>query len=193
MTTAPITLYYAPRTRAERVKRLLDAFAIPYQLVTLDYDAGEQKAEAYVRDVHPLGRVPAVRVGEQVILESGAICLQLADLFPEKGMAPPVGSPERGRYYEWFFLFHTTIEPLVLAAGEPDSADRAEAELRQVMTALAPRLGRPYLLGEQFTAADVMVHTELFWQKILGIYPSDLPDLEAYYQRVENRLAGTGV
>lgn len=182
MSDDAITLYYAPRTRAERVKKLLDVFEIPHELVTVDYEGGEQKSEAYLREVNPLGRVPALRHRGRVILESGAISLYLADLFPEKGMAPAVGTPERGSYYEWFFLFHATLEPMLILAGDTDERDTYAQLLRESLVALADRIVGPHLLGEQFTAADVMMHTELYWYKLLGMYPEGIEGLDAYYE-----------
>jgi len=190
MTDDTITLYYSPQTRAERVKKLLEVFEIPHELVTIDYAAGEQKSVSYMRDVHPLGRVPALRHRGRVILESGAICLYLADLFPEKGMAPAIGTAERGSYYEWFFMFHVTLESILIAAENPDTREKHLGEFREALKALADRIEGPHVLGEQFCAADVMLHTELALYKLIGTYPEGIEKLDAYFDSHSERMNG---
>lgn len=183
-----ITLYYSPMTRAERVKRLLDAFQIPHNTKMIDYQNGEQKGEEY-KKIHPLGRVPAIKIGEQIFTESGAICLALADLFPEKHMAPSVDSAERRRYYEWTFLLYTSLEAIALAGGDPDKNAEAKEDMATSLKALLPKIEMPFVFGDQFSAIDVMIQTELYWYKMLGIYPDSIPELDTYYQAVESRIA----
>lgn len=188
LTVETITLYYSPMTRAERVKRLLDAFEIPHETKTIDYQNGEQKSEQY-KKIHPLGRVPALTIGDQILTESGAICLALADLFPEKHMAPSVDSAERRRFYEWTFLLYTSLEAIALAGGDPDKNTEAKAEMEASLKALLPKIEMPFVFGEYFSAIDVMIQTELYWYKMLGIYPDSLPEIDSYYKAVEAKLA----
>ncbi|MDF1667150.1 MAG: glutathione S-transferase family protein [Planctomycetota bacterium] len=183
-----ITLYYSPMTRAERVKRLLEAFEIPHETKAIDYQNGEQKSEEY-KKIHPLGRVPALSIGEQILTESGAICLALADLFPEKSMAPSVDSPERRRYYEWAFLLYTSLEAIALAGGDPEKNAEAKDDMASSLKALLPKIETPFVFGDQFSAIDVMIHTELYWYKMLGIYPDSIPEIDSYYNAVESKLA----
>src|SRR5689334_5244388 len=107
-----LTLFYGPQTRSTRPRFLLEELGVPYELHRLDMSKGEHKSEEYLK-VHPLGKVPALRDGEQVLLESVAICLYLADRFPEKGLAPAPNSPERGPYYQWIFFATATLEPII--------------------------------------------------------------------------------
>src|SRR5262245_33909851 len=86
-----ITLYYAPNTRAARVAFLLEEIGVAYERKTLDLAAGENKQVAY-RGVHPHGLVPALDDGDTVVFETAAICLYLADRFPERGLAPEPGT-----------------------------------------------------------------------------------------------------
>lgn len=183
-----ITLYYAPMTRAERVKRLLEAFEIPHEVKTIDYENGEQKGEEY-KKIHPLGRVPALAFGDKVLTESGAICLALADLFPEKHMAPAIDSEERRRYYEWTFLLYTSLEAIALLAMDPEKNADAKKDMEESLKALLPKIDGPFVFGDQFSAIDVMIHTELYWYKMLGVYPESLTDLDQYFQQVEAKLA----
>ena len=112
----PLKLYFAPRTRATRPRWLLEELGVPYELVELDMSKQEHKQLPYLR-IHPLGRVPALADGDQVIFESAAICMYLADKFPEKKLAPAVGTPERGQYYQWMVYAGATLEPEVLTSA----------------------------------------------------------------------------
>lgn len=193
-----ITLYYAPFTRATRVAFLLEELGVPYMRVVLDTSKGENKTPDYLR-VHPHGLVPALRDGDTVIYETSAICLHLADRFLEKGLAPPVGSPERAPYYQWMVYAVATLEPAisdvylqlelpaerrnegVLRSGRERTAASADVLTR----ALAER---PYLLGERFSAADVVIGMLLIWAEELHLL-TDHPVLRAYAARVKARPA----
>ena len=88
-------LYYAPHTRASRPRWLLEELGVPYELVRVDVAHQENRQAPYLL-INPLGHVPALVDGDMTIIESAAICMYLADKFPEKKMAPAVGSPPRG-------------------------------------------------------------------------------------------------
>ena len=101
-------LYYAPQTRAVRPRWLLEEIGAPYTLVRLDMSKGEHKTPEYVK-IHPHGAVPALVDGDVTMFESAAICAYLADKFPEKRLAPPVGSPARATYYQWIIYSMATL------------------------------------------------------------------------------------
>ena len=92
-------LYYAPQTRATRPRWMLEEIGAPYELVRLQLSKGEHKQPEYLK-IHPHGAVPAYSDGEVTMFESAAICAYLADKFPDKRLAPPLGSPQRGLYYQ---------------------------------------------------------------------------------------------
>lgn len=91
-----IQLYWCANTRAVRALWLLEEIGAAYELVRVDVRAGAQSDPAF-RVISPLGKVPALVDGETVVAESGAICAYLGDRFPEAKLAPPLGSPLRGR------------------------------------------------------------------------------------------------
>ena len=95
--TAALTLYTNPMSRARVARWMLEETGLPYQTVVLDYGT-TMKAPAY-RAINPMGKVPALTHGDAVVTENAAICLYLADLVPEKQLAPPVGSAARAPYY----------------------------------------------------------------------------------------------
>jgi glutathione S-transferase len=181
-----LVLYHSPGSRSGRVKALLDLMKVPYTIVEVDLKSGANKKPEYLA-IHPLGKVPALKHGKQVIIESGAIMLYLADLYPEAEMAPPPGSPERGRYYEWFLLSLATFEPAAMNAFQnPDNAD-AQANLKTMLRILDARLGEPYAMGNALTAVDVLVHGQLAFMANMGRL-EDLPRAKAYYERLKNKI-----
>ena len=164
-------LYFMPRTRAIRPLWLLEELGVPYELVKLDPSKQENKTPAYLA-VHPLGEVPALVDGDVTLIESSAICLYLADRFPEKHMAPLVGSTERGPYYQWLLFAEVSIEPVVLefykhaqlpeekkaSAHLQDELARHRVRMNDVLNVVDTGLnGREFLVGGHFTAADLVM------------------------------------
>ncbi|WP_257457129.1 glutathione S-transferase family protein [Archangium lipolyticum] len=195
-------LYFAPRTRATRARWLLEELGVPYELVKLDLSRQENSTPAYLA-VHPLGEVPALVEGDVTLLESLAICLHLADRFPEKHLAPPMGSTERGPYYQWMVFAELTLDPVVMAfhqhaqlpEEEQASAHSAE-ELAKHRTRLAAVLDvingglgdREFLVGGAFTAADVVMVSILHWANTLKLLDGH-PRLAEYVKRHAQRPA----
>ncbi|NOK20537.1 glutathione S-transferase family protein [Corallococcus carmarthensis] len=184
-------LYFAPRTRP---RWLLEELGVPYELVRVDLASGAHKHPDYVQHVHPLGVVPALEDGGQPVMESTAHLLHLADRFPEKGLAPAPGSPERAEYYQWISFAVTTLEPqledflehtqsLPEAQRVPALADRAVQRFHDAARVLDARLaGREFLVGSRFSAADVLMASLLAWAGALG-RTKDFPGLQAYAKR----------
>ena len=192
-----LTLYFVPQTRATRPRWLLEELGVPYGLVQLDPAKGETRAAAY-RKLHPLGHVPALVDGEQVLVESAALCMHLADRFPEKGLAPAPGSADRGRYYQWILFAMTTVEPPLVTLFEartgrrahpPEALEAARARLRDVAQVVESALGEaPFILGDRFSAADVVLGATLTW----GLRMKELegfPRVAAYAARLMDRPA----
>jgi glutathione S-transferase len=192
-------LYYSPQTRAGRPRWLLEEIGAPYELVTLDMQKSEHKKADYVK-IHPHGAVPALVDGDLALFESAAICMYLADKFPDKKLAPPLGTPARGLYYQWMFYSMATIEPPVLevflntimlpeAERSPKAVEKARATFAGVAKVLSDALtGRDYILGAQFSAADVMIGGMLVWANFMGLI-ADQPVLQAYAKRLSERPA----
>ncbi|PAT43025.1 glutathione S-transferase family protein [Vandammella animalimorsus] len=181
------TFYTHPMSRGRIVRWMLEETGLPYDTVLLEYGT-TMKAPEY-RAINPMGKVPAIRHGDTVITEVAAICLYLADLAPEKKLAPPVGTPERGSYYRWI-SFMAPLEQLITAkmtgalpkpenAGfgtEQDVLDTLEAALKD----------RTHLAGETFTAADLLVSAFVGWYlqfQLLAPRPAFLAFAEAHSQR----------
>ena len=192
-------LYHSPRSRSVRPRWLLEEIGAPYELVLTDLSKGDQKKPEYVK-IHPHGAVPALVDGDLALFESAAICMYLADKFPEKRLAPPVGTPARGLYYQWIVYSMATLEPPVLQVflhtvmlpeGQRSAATAEEgrtkfAEVARVLTQALT--GKTFLLGEQISAADVMMGSTLAWSQFMGLLNGH-PVLEAYVKRLSERPA----
>jgi glutathione S-transferase len=194
-----LKLYHTAQSRSTRPRWLLEEIGAPYDLVRVDMSKQEHKTPQYLA-IHPHGVVPALVDGELALMESGAICAYLADKFPAARLAPAVGTPERGRYYQWMFYTMATLEPPLMqvfmhsamlpeaqrSAAQVEEGRKKFGEVAEVISnALA---GKPFLLGEQFSAADVMIGSTIVWAQMLGLL-AEWPVLADYAQRLSARPA----
>jgi glutathione S-transferase len=192
-------LYHSPRSRSVRPRWLLEEIGEPYEVVRLDLTKGEHKEAGYLK-IHPHGAVPALTDGDLTMFESSAICMYLADKFPQKRLAPPLGTPARGLYYQWMVYAIATLEPPVLQVFlhtvmlPEEQRSKAQAEegrqkFGDVARVLTQGLGsKPFLLGEQFSAADVMNGSTLAWGGFLGLLEGQAV-LREYVKRLTERPA----
>ncbi|MFZ0090295.1 MAG: glutathione S-transferase family protein [Solirubrobacteraceae bacterium] len=180
-----------PRTRSSRVLWLLEEIGEPYELTEI---AGAQRRSGEHLRRHPLGRVPALELGDGITMfESAAICLQLADLYPAAGLIPRLGSSGRALVYQWVTFAVAELEaPLfrwIRELGEGTSESSARDRFTQAASAIASALdAHDWLLAGQFTVADVMCASVLQGansREMLEPWPA----LEAYVQRSESRPA----
>ena len=187
-----IKLYWAPRTRSLRALWVLEEAGVPYERVKLDLMAGDQKSAGY-RAINPMAKVPALTDGPVAVAESGAICAYVAEVVPQAGLAPPLGDPARGRYLQWLFFSPGCVEPAFLtkSANFPVRPEMASfGDFDRVFDVLEAAVTKgPWLLGEHFSAADVMIGLDLhFGIDIFKLVPSR-PALRAYVDRCLARPA----
>jgi len=181
--------YFHPRTRAVTTDWMLRELDAPHEQIVVPIPAGEQPG---YRAINPMGKVPALVDGDVVVTEAAAICAYLADRFPEKGLAPPVGSAERGAYYRYLFFPGTTLEPLfsVTRLGvEVDPVSMGWGDMERGMAtveSMTPATG--WALGERFTAADVVFGGALAFFSSFGMMEAS-PKVAAYVERLEARPA----
>ena len=162
------------------------------KLVPIRVMAGEAQTPAYLA-INPMGKVPALKHGDALVTEQVAIFLYLADLFPEAGLAPPLGDPLRGPYLRWMVFYAACFEPAVI-----DSATQREpapqpmspyGDFETMLRTLTDQLAKgPYLLGERFTAADVLWGGALTWSTMFKLVP-ELPVITDYISRCSARPA----
>ncbi|MCJ2126499.1 glutathione S-transferase family protein [Methylobacterium sp. J-077] len=192
MATPEIEFYHAPNTRSTGVRVLLEELRAPHRLHALNMRAGEHLGSAY-RAVNPMAKVPAIRHGEALVTEQAAVYLYLADLFPEAGLAPAITDPARGTYLRWMVFYGSCFEPAVIdrhLKREPGPrAMSAYADYGSVIARITEALDPgPYLLGDRFSAADILWGSALGWTMGFGLVAPD-PVLSAYVARVHGRPA----
>lgn len=159
-----LTFYTHPMSRGRVARWMLEETGLPYQQEILEFGP-TMKSPDYLA-INPMGKVPAIRHGDTVVTENTAIALYLADLVPERRLAPPVGSPERGPYYRWI-SFLAPLEQAMSDKANGTKLDPGQAgygTLEDVVSALEGAVrGRDHLAGENFTAADLLVAAYLGW------------------------------
>jgi glutathione S-transferase len=189
-----ITLYFAPASRAFTPRWLLEELELPYEVRTISLRRGAQKSPRYLR-INPMGKVPALTDGSVTVSESPAICIYLADRYSLGNLAPALDAPERGSYLRWMIFSTAVFEPAIYLEDGDDStaaSGRGWGDRAKMLQVLDEALSSgPWLLGERFSAADVMLGSllsiALFNQRIAK--PAE--SLVRYAARLEQRPAYT--
>jgi glutathione S-transferase len=185
-------LYWCPKTRAVRAVWMLEELGVPYERVFIDIRDAGATANAAFRAVSPMGKVPALEDGATRLWDSGAICAYLADEYPNAGLAPPIGSPDRGAYLQWLLYTNSVIEPAMaekLSRAQPSAAAHGWGTFELMLNALRDGLARgPWILGERFSAADVLLGTSCNFMRQFKILDNE-PGLFAYADRCAARPA----
>jgi glutathione S-transferase len=178
--------------RPRRVRWAFEEAGAPYEWIVMDDETGH--GEEHARR-HPLGRVPVLESDEGLLYESAALCLHIADLNPDAGLIPPLGSHERARIYQWSFYAMTELEPAMIRAvqtrrkDDADATAAAEARLVKAFTALGKALdGNDYVTGSKFTIADVIVGGVGLSARQYDVLPHT-PNVSAYLERLDARPA----
>ncbi len=191
MTAPDLTLHHSPNTRSTGALILLEELGAPYQLHVMNMKAGENREPAYLA-INPLGKVPAITHGDALVTEQVAVFLYLADLFPAAGLAPLIGDPLRGPYLRWMAFYGSSFEPALIDRSQKHVPPVSMAPYGDYDTMLATLVGQldkgSYLLGERFSAVDVLWGTALRWTTMFGLVP-ELPVIAAYIERVGSRPA----
>ena len=194
-----LQVYGCPNTRSTRVVWALEEAGAEYDYHKIDLLAGAGRRPDYLA-LNPGGKVPTLVDGELVLTESGAICTYIGDCFPGSGLTPPAGSSERARYNQWcFFVMSELEQPLWTIAKHrfalpekrrvPAVIETAVWEFAVAAKVLAIGLGeREYLVGERFTAADLLAAHTLAWARANKLPPAD-SRVEAYADRLLARPA----
>lgn len=172
-----LTLYHAPQSRSSRIVTLLDDLgaedAVTIHPVTIPRQDGFGGPDA--GNPHPEGKVPLLVHDGAVIRETTAITLYLTDLFPRMGLGPTVGDPKRGSYLAWLAYYAGVVEPvMVFGAGgiEHPILTATFRGMPELTTCLSEALeGSPYLLGESYSAADLILASPFAW------FPDATPDV----------------
>lgn len=180
-------------SRAAIARWMLEEVGAPYDVHVLDRQSEEQRGAAYLK-INPMGKVPALKHGDVVVTEVSAICLYLAEAFPKGGLNVPVGDVLRGQFLKWLFFAPSCVEPAVLDVAFPrkETAPRGAVgygDFDTVMNVVADAVrDGPYIVGERFTAADVVIGSQLNWGQSFGVIPKR-EEFNVYLERLKERPA----
>ncbi len=187
-----ITLYHAPRTRSSRFVFLLEELGAPYEIKTVNILRGDGSGARDSANPHPHGKVPVIYDDDVMVFESAAVALYLTDKFPTAAIGPLLDDPLRGPYLSWLAYYAGVMEPAWVSQFLKHEIPRGSAgwvSTEEVMAFVNATLARgPYLLGERFSAADILVGTT--FARFLGspmLAKTEL--LDAYVKRVLDRPA----
>lgn len=188
-----VTLFHSPQTRSTGALILLEELHADYRLHLLDLRGRQEHRQPAFLAINPMGKVPTIRHGDAVVTEQVAIFLYLADLYPEAGLAPPIGDPLRGPYLRWMVFYGSCFEPAITdRAMKREAAPVSTSPYGDFDAVLATLLGQlaqgPYFLGERFTALDVLWGQGLAWILQFGLVPSSAL-LRDYVARIQARPA----
>ena len=190
-----ITLYWAPQTRSSRVLWMLEELGEPFDVALADVRNPDTLEEAF-HVASPMGKVPAIRDeapnGVIEMADSAPICLYLADRYAPGRLAPAVDDPIRGRFLFWMFYTPGAIEPAMMErflGFEVNKGSCGWGNYETTLRVLQEGVGEgPWILGDHFTAADVLLGSSVFFMKQFGLLGGD-PVLEAYLERCLARPA----
>lgn len=185
-------LYFSPRSRAFSCLWLMEETGKPYERVLTDITTGAQKTPEFLA-INPMGKVPALKDGDAMLGEAAAICAYVAERYPDAGLAPPIGDPLRAKYFYWLFFAPSCIEPAIIQIFTKIQVPTSTAgwgEATQVFDVLEAALENgPWILGENFSAADIIVGSGLnFAVRTFKMVPSR-PAFDRYLDRCAARPA----
>ena len=186
-------LYHISPSRSSVALWMLEEVGQPYGIHLLSMKTGENREQPYLA-INPMGKVPALKHGDAVITEVAAICCYLADAFPEAGLNIPIGDPRRGPYLKWLFFAPGAIEPAIFDRAFPRAAEAPRAALPfgdfdTTMNVVAKAVtAGPFLMGEKFTAADVVIGSQLRWATMFKLIP-ERKEFVDYVARCTDRPA----
>lgn len=190
-----ITLYHAPKSRSSRFVWLLEEIGAPYELKLISIrpaDGGVQASSNEYRRIHPHGKVPAIVHDGVTVFESAAIALYLGDAFPRSGVGVPIGDPKRGPYVTWLAYYAGVMEPAFVGKAlgfTTTNSTTGWASTDAILAHVTATLERgPYLLGEQFSTADILLGSTFALFKGSPLLPAN-DTLDAYIERVTKRPA----
>jgi len=190
-------LYHSQFTRSGRARWTLEELGVEHELARISFSTGDHKKPEYLA-IHPHGSVPALVDGDLKLTESSAIVLHLADKYADKKLAPALGSNERAEYYRWIVYVPATLDPVLETITmhtmflpqdkrNPALVESAKGKWENIAKVLASAIdGRNYIVGDSFTAADIVVGSALGWAQFVRILDGH-PKLAAYLQNLQQR------
>lgn len=196
-----ITIHHARRARSARVIWLLEELGVPYQLHTLEFKQEALQSPEHMR-LHPLGLVPVIQDGDITMYESGAILEWVLENYANGRLAPAAGSgAARAEYLQWFHFGEASIAVYVSeivrnrfgfpeAERSDDVVVYARRRLRKALDVVEGVVAqREWMLGAEFSAADIMVAYGIVMARITAELPKELTAIAGYLERLKKRPA----
>ncbi|MCH9752487.1 MAG: glutathione S-transferase family protein [Alphaproteobacteria bacterium] len=184
--------YWCEQTRAFRIAWMLEELGEPYERIRVGIRDGENKDDPDFRAASPMGKVPALSDGPVKLWDSGAICLYLADKYPDAGLTVALDDPERGAFLQWLMFTNAIVEPALVekfSGMEPKPDTYGHGSFDSMIATLEAGLQTgPWILGDRFTAADVLLGSSVHFMDLFGILP-DNATLKVYLNRCRERPA----
>jgi glutathione S-transferase len=185
-------VYTTPNTRSGTVGFMNEELGGVCDFKVINIRAGDGRTPEF-RAINPMGKVPTLSHRGVVVTEAAAICAYLADAFPNSGLAPTTDDPRRGAYYRWMFFAPSVIEPMMLdklgGVVRENAGVAGHGDPQRVLAAIEHALAQgPWLLGEQFTAADVVFGSTLNFATMFGAIER-AGAIGAYVDRLTSRPA----
>lgn len=183
-----LTLFHAPQSRSSRLVWLIEELGADCQIEYCDIRRADGTGATDPKNPHPDGKVPALIHDGALVTESAAVALYLTDLFPQAEIGAPVGSRDRAAFLTWLTWAAGELEPAmwgrISGAADPAMQLRYEQAMQRLLEAL---WDGPWLMGERFTAVDVMVGASLGWGRQ---HLPESPLFDLYLERLSQRPAG---
>jgi glutathione S-transferase len=190
---ADLALYHVAPSRSSVVLWMLEEVGEPYDIELLSMKKGANREPAYLA-INPMGKVPALKHLGTIITECAAICTYLADAFPKAGLNIPLDHPQRGPYLKWLFFGPGVLESAMMDRAFPRAGEaRREAlgygDFDTTMNVIAKAVTPgPFLMGDKFTAADVVIGSNLRWGTMFKMIP-ERKEFSDYVARFADRPA----
>lgn len=194
-----ITIHSYPKTRGRRITWMMEELGEDYEFNLVPFGDSGFKTEEFLK-INPAGKVPAIQDGDLTLTESAAIVTYLGDKYSDKGLIPAAGTPERGKHDQWSYFALCELEQPLWTIGKhkfaipedkrvPAIMETAAWEFQQALKLLSQGLGdNNYILGDTFTAADILLCHTLIWGTNFG-QPIEQENIKAYQERVSSRDA----
>lgn len=185
-------LFWCPQTRSQRALWLLEEAGLDYDPVLIDIRDPERPRDPDFAKASPMGKVPALADGPAMLSDSAAICLYIADKYPAAGLAPAVDDPARASYLFWMIFTPGVVEPAMaekFSGAEPNPVSHGWGSFDAMIAAFEKGVSDgPWILGETFSAADIMCGSSACFMKQFDMLPESKA-LNAYAERCMARPA----
>jgi glutathione S-transferase len=187
-----VKLYWAPQTRSSRAVWMLEEAGVDYEIERVDIRDSGREDSADFRAASPMRKVPALIDGNVQLAESAAICLYVADRYCSGTLAPAIDDSQRGKFLYWLMYTPAVVEPTMsekINKIQPNRGRNGWGDFNTMISTLSDGIGNsPWILGDEFTAADVMLGSSVHFLQLFDMI-GDAPVLIDYVNRCRQRPA----